>query len=418
MFRTLIAAALAGLVFCSAPVSGQEGQQARERLGSRELAHILAGQKPKPGAAGADTCRYAQDMECDEPGIGTGLCPTGSDYSDCWRIASGREDNSCQWARDGECDEPGFGTGACTQGTDRTDCGEVSHLRFAHDSCTLAYNGVCDEPGRGTGLCQARTDRSDCHGRERAMTFNDHFFGRDDRVVMDTSRFPWSVVGQINNACTATLIGPDILLTAAHCIEDETGRVDASGSFETAAALAGGARQARIVDYLTDPRRPRRGAEDEEDGLDWALLRIDRALGEELGWVEPLALTRVYSPAEITALRLWQAGYSWDTGTNLSGNTDCRIIEIYQDNTFAHECDTTQGDSGSPFLVEEDGRWYVVGDDSTYRRVPDGPVMNIAVSSEAWIDRYEDFAAGRIGAGGTRAPAAGKPKPTGQAAGD
>lgn len=31
-------------------------------------------------------------------------------------------DDSCQFARDGECDEPGIGTGACDAGTDATDC--------------------------------------------------------------------------------------------------------------------------------------------------------------------------------------------------------------------------------------------------------------------------------------------------------
>ncbi len=31
-------------------------------------------------------------------------------------------DDSCQWALDGECDEPGVGTGACARKTDTTDC--------------------------------------------------------------------------------------------------------------------------------------------------------------------------------------------------------------------------------------------------------------------------------------------------------
>jgi hypothetical protein len=29
----------------------------------------------------------------------------------------------CVWAFDGECDEPGIGTGICEPGTDTTDCG-------------------------------------------------------------------------------------------------------------------------------------------------------------------------------------------------------------------------------------------------------------------------------------------------------
>lgn len=417
MFRSIIIAGFAGTVLLGGAGSAQ---QPEERLSARELTRMLVSvQKPsKPGSSGArgdDSCRHANDMECDEPGFGTGACPANTDYSDCWRIMTGQEDNSCQWASDGECDEPRFGTGACTQGTDRNDCGDVSHLRFRDDSCDLAFNGVCDEPGEGTGRCEARTDRADCAGRNRPASFDDHFFGRDDRVLLDRAAMPWRSVGvytlDSGGACTATLIARDILLTAAHCIEGENARVNARGEFVTAEGLAGGPHSARVVDYLTDPRRAQAVGTDDDDPLDWALLRLDRPLGDVVGWVEPRAIKRDLGERGALRVRLWQGGYSWDTGENLSGNTDCRIVGVYDDNTFAHECDTTQGDSGSPFLVELDGAWAVVGSDSTYRRVPDGPVINIAVGSEAWIDRLDEFAAGRAGEGGTRPHGTGKPQP-------
>lgn len=416
MFRSVVIAAFAGVLF-AAPGWAQD---AGERLSARELTRMLVSvQKPgKPGSTGMtgnDTCQHANDLECDEPGVGTGACPAGTDYSDCWRIMTGQEDNSCQWANDGECDEPRFGTGVCTQGSDRNDCGDLSGLRFRDDSCDLAFNDVCDEPGEGTGRCEARTDRADCAGRARPSTFDDHFFGRDDRVLLDRTVEPWRSVGVYSRddggACTATLIARDVLLTAAHCIEGESGRVNARGEFITAAGLPGGPHSARIVDYLTDPRRIQAVGTDQDDPLDWAFLRLDRPLGDVVGWVEPRAIKRDIGQRRTLGVRLSQGGYSWDTGENLSGHTGCRIVGLYDDNTFAHECDTTQGDSGSPFLVELDGRWAVVGSDSTYRRVPDGPVINIAVGSEAWIDHFADFAAGRTGQGGTRAFGSGKPQP-------
>ncbi len=77
------------------------------------------------GSAGgylmSDTCTWAFDGECDEPGIGTGLCLPGTDTFDCSGAAWGPDD-SCPWAFDGECDEPGIGTGACLAGTDGFDC--------------------------------------------------------------------------------------------------------------------------------------------------------------------------------------------------------------------------------------------------------------------------------------------------------
>ncbi|WJY20578.1 hypothetical protein QTA57_12090 [Fontisubflavum oceani] len=106
-----------------------------------------------------NSCPWAFDGECDEPGIGTGLCGVGTDTADCGGgTASGP--NSCQWAFDGECDEPGMGTGLCAAGTDTADCASVG----GPNSCQWAFDGECDEPGIGTGLCAAGTDTADCSG--------------------------------------------------------------------------------------------------------------------------------------------------------------------------------------------------------------------------------------------------------------
>lgn len=385
--------------------------------GARDYTRLLQAIK-KPGgpagAAGDDSCQFANDNECDEPGVGTGACSAGTDYSDCWRIMTGQEDDSCQWADDGECDEPGFGTGACTQGTDLTDCGDVTHMRFRTDSCTLAFNGVCDEPGAGTGRCDARTDRTDCGGRERPLTINDHFFGRDDRVLMDTAAFPWSVIGRVElesgGTCTASLVARDVIVTAAHCISEE-GRIDAAGEFITGDALPGGARRARVIDFHIDRdwNETRFTEGDELDGTDWALLRIDRPLGDDLGHLGVVALGEGGRSAPQP--RLLQAGYSWDTGDNLSGNLDCGILELARDNTLAHDCDTTRGDSGSPFLVETEDGYAVVATDSNFRPNPDGPFIYIAARSDRWIADLPAFASGALGAGGVRPRGPGKPDP-------
>ncbi len=73
------------------------------------------------GVFGANSCPWAFDGECDEPGIGTGLCAAGTDTFDC-RGVSFDWSNSCPWAFDGECDEPAIGTGLCLPGTDTFDC--------------------------------------------------------------------------------------------------------------------------------------------------------------------------------------------------------------------------------------------------------------------------------------------------------
>lgn len=369
----------------------------------------------KPGggpARGDDSCRWANDMECDDPGIGTGACTQGTDYSDCRYIREGEAD-ACRWANDGECDEPGFGTGACVQGSDLTDCGAVSHLRFRTDACQTAFNGICEEPEVGNGRCAARTDRRDCFGAERPLTINDHFFGRDDRVFMDQSAFPWSLIGELTmetgESCTATLIGVDILVTAAHCIHSDAG-VNARGRFVTAVGRAGGPYEASVTHYYVDPGfdYQRFSSGDEIDGLDWALLRIDRPLGRTLGYAGVRNLTG-QGAAAARAAQLFQAGYSWDTGEHLSGNIGCHIVTVNRDNTFAHECDTTRGDSGSPFLVRNGDLYQVVGVDSNFRSNPGGSFLYIAASAAGFQPHVADFATGRIGRrvgdrGGARRP--------------
>ena len=106
-----------------------------------------------------NTCQFAFDGDCDEPGRGTGLCAAGTDTQDCSVRDPGP--NSCQFANDGECDHPGTGTGACPPNTDQNDCGGAAGGP-GNATCGFANDGECDEPGIGTGLCAAGTDTADC----------------------------------------------------------------------------------------------------------------------------------------------------------------------------------------------------------------------------------------------------------------
>ncbi|MBI1188197.1 MAG: trypsin-like serine protease [Alphaproteobacteria bacterium] len=382
----------------------------------RFAAHA-SGPEAKPDAArqraalsrkperGDDSCRWANDRECDEPDIGTGACALGTDLSDCRAMRAG-DDDSCRWANDGECDEPRFGTGACVNGTDVSDCGDIARLRFRDDSCTHAFNGLCDEREEGgTGLCARRTDRTDCVGRERPLTINDHFFGRDDRVRVDAAQTPWAQVGLLRLAsgetCTATLIGEDVVVTAAHCIHGDLG-VDARGAFTAASTRAGGPFTADVIAYFTDPQftYARFMGGDSVDGRDWALLRLDRPLGATIGY---LRVRNALGGPGRTASRpaLYQAGYGWDTGDLLAANIECQVLEVFRDNTFTHACDTTRGDSGSALIVRDGDAYVVAGVDSNFRsnagRAGEVAFLYIAVSAGAFERYVEDFAAGRIG---------------------
>lgn len=348
---------------------------------------------------GSNDCGYANDGECDDAAFnGTGACDAGTDANDCRILAAGG-DNSCEYADDNECDEPGIGTGVCVSGSDANDCAAVEFMRNRSDSCSLAFNGSCDEPVSGTGQCRANTDTADCIGRERPAVAEWHFFGRDDRFLPDTTQMPWRTIGQLilpgDGACTATLIGPRLLLTAAHCLTDDGTTLIMPEAFYAGLDDQGYIESANVVaaefapDYSTETVPAGQG-----NGNDWGLVTLDRDIGSSVGYLDVHVLdgndlTRIRSGGLIVD----QAGYSRDTGANLSGHYSCRITGAFPDSSVLHECDTLRGDSGSPFLLRDGDIWEVIALDSQFFETEKENAAfsnaNMAVDSRAFAKAVE-----------------------------
>ncbi|NJL86075.1 MAG: trypsin-like serine protease [Leptolyngbyaceae cyanobacterium SM1_1_3] len=195
--------------------------------------------------------------------------------------------------------------------------------------------------------------------------------GDDDRVPMNNRNYPWSAVGRIVaetadgsiSLCTGTLIAEDVVLTNAHCaLTPETQQLHKRIAFQPNlinGAITNADDMAWVkevwlgTDFTT---------EENPDPNDWALVKLDRPLGDRYGTLRWQAL-----PADVLlskAGRLNLVGYSGDFPPDHPGGTagvhqGCSIIQD-DDPFWIHDCDTTGGASGGPILAEIEGDFYVV----------------------------------------------------------
>jgi len=250
--------------------------------------------------------------------------------------------------------------------------------------------------------------------------------GDDFRLPVLNRSFPWSAVGRlewqvdlpVQSTCTATLIGEDLLVTNAHClqrpteIDQTTGRILSeftdlqtyeSGAdkliFKPSLIRGSSLASATVVSYEY-------GSDDPEKDVsnDWALLKIDQPLGRAYGYLGWRVLD--YSDQDVIdslANQIILAGYSADYPTEpqrtfgnrsqtagvhaqctIEGGSEELGYEILPEfplpdgevlrysaakfnsetstpGLLVHNCDTTGGSSGSSILALFEDGYSVIG---------------------------------------------------------
>lgn len=231
------------------------------------------------------------------------------------------------------------------------------------------------------------------------------FFGHDDRVpVNDTTQSPWDAVGQLEtasgNLCTATLIAPNLALTAGHCL-----LTPPKGKADKAVALR----------FVSNKGLWRYEIHDIEGRVDPTLGKRLKADGD--GWIVPPAaapwdfglIVLRNPPSGITPLPLFegdkaaltaalksagrkvtQAGYPEDHLDTLYSHQNCEVTGWAQTSVMSHQCDTLPGDSGSPLMLHTDDGWQLIGVQSSAPAAKDRwRADNRAISVTGFRDKLD-----------------------------
>lgn len=193
------------------------------------------------------------------------------------------------------------------------------------------------------------------------------FFGQDDReFITEPYPQPFAAIGKLETRsgshCTATLVAPDLAVTAAHCFLMLPKELDNGVWFWAGFHEGRWLARYQVVSQHFDPRF--------KQGLDYVGedVYIQPQISQfDIAWMKlkrvdgiaptPIPLFQGNDRQLIDAMnrhdnRATQAGYAHDHNEILTAHRGCKLTGLVEDDTVEHQCDTLSGDSGSPLFLE------------------------------------------------------------------
>jgi protease YdgD len=197
-------------------------------------------------------------------------------------------------------------------------------------------------------------------------------------VERPSGPLPWTAaIGRLDaedGSCSATLIRPNVILTASHCLYGRGNEAKITDFTFTPALDVGRERLkpvavTAVIDMGWPVKSDASGSLREKPKDDWAALRISPAID----FIEPLKVEKMdvdgIAKRIQSGSKLSHAGYGVYgafSGKRLQIRDNCRlvpeankILEIGED-VIVNRCEVIQGDSGGPILLSDPSGSHVV----------------------------------------------------------
>lgn len=232
------------------------------------------------------------------------------------------------------------------------------------------------------------------------------FFGKDDRVAVGPAGMPWQTIGRLQTMgglqCTATLVAPDVALTAGHCFVNARGELDPAQDFTIGLKGEKFSKRVPITKVLVS-RKLLRGLIHKRDGVyvpesvgryDYAFIRLAEPLGNTYGYLPVFAGSRTDLVRALagTHKRMVHVGYPEDTQGIMMAHKNCLATDMQRDGRLGHRCDTLPGDSGSPMLATFNGKTVIVAIQSSAPNARDRyRADNMSLSAPMFYPALQNF---------------------------